>query len=94
MLEYHRGKTGKPWRSSKAQWLPPTAGLRDWESQMEQADVECVEAAVGDLLAGLGYASRTDGHAQGASERVAAVHAAFTAQVRACGDELPKDWGD
>jgi hypothetical protein len=92
MLEYHSGRTGKPWRSSKAQWLPPTPGLRDWESQMARADVERVEAAVGDLLVGLGYAPRFESCSAGARERVAAVRQVFTAHLRASGEDIPVDW--
>jgi hypothetical protein len=92
MLNYHRGRTGKPWRSSKAQWLPPTPGLRDWESEMAQADEERVEAAVADLLVGLGYPSRLERCSAKAVERVAAVCEVFTAQLRASGEELPRDW--
>jgi hypothetical protein len=33
----------------------PTSGIRDWRAQMAGADLEAVEAAVGDLLTELGY---------------------------------------
>jgi hypothetical protein len=92
MLDYHRGRGGKPWRSSKAQWLPPTPGLRDWESEMAQADVEHVETAVDDLLAGLGYASSTEHRFRPAVDRVAAVREVFTAQLHARGEQVPHDW--
>jgi hypothetical protein len=92
MLNYHHGKTGKPWRSSKAQWLPPTPGLREWDSQMARPDAERVEAAAGDLLGDLGYASRVERCSAQALERVAAVCERFTAQLRASGEEVPKDW--
>ena len=36
---------------------PPTAGLRDWRSQMSQADVAAFDAVAGDLLDELGYES-------------------------------------
>jgi Sulfotransferase family len=36
-------------------WLPITAGLRDWRSQMAATDVEAFEAAAGELLGELGY---------------------------------------
>jgi hypothetical protein len=92
MLDYHRGRTGKPWRSSKAQWLPPTTGLRNWESEMAQADVERVEAAVADLRAELGYPSRLEPCSAKAVDRVAEVCEVFTAQLRANGEEVPRDW--
>jgi hypothetical protein len=34
---------------------PPTRGLRDWRTQMTQADVAAFEHVAGDLLQGLGY---------------------------------------
>jgi hypothetical protein len=34
---------------------PPTAGLRDWRTQMAPADVSAFEQVAGDLLAELGY---------------------------------------
>jgi hypothetical protein len=36
-------------------WLPITAGLRDWRTQMPDEDVERFEALAGDLLEELGY---------------------------------------
>jgi Sulfotransferase family len=92
MVEYSRGRTGKPWRSAKAQWLPPTPGLRDWESEMAQPDLERVEAAVADLLTGLGYASSIEPCSANAVGRVRAVCELFTTQLRARGEEVPDDW--
>jgi hypothetical protein len=37
---------------------PPTRGVRDWRSQMAEADVRAFEAIAGDLLADLGYELR------------------------------------
>jgi hypothetical protein len=34
---------------------PPTTGVRDWRSELEEADVRAFEAVAGDLLADLGY---------------------------------------
>jgi hypothetical protein len=56
MLTYHEGKTRhEPQISSKKRWLPPTAGLRDWRTDMAPRDVELFEALAGDLLSDLGY---------------------------------------
>jgi Sulfotransferase family len=54
MLRYHQGKpqVRRPGETSN---LPPTAGLRDWRTQMEAADVEVFESLAGDLLEELGY---------------------------------------
>jgi hypothetical protein len=56
MLRFHVGRTKtKHARDTKHAWLPVTPALRDWTSQMCPNDVERVEAAVGGLLAELGY---------------------------------------
>jgi hypothetical protein len=93
MTRFHEGRTRrKPGRSSKAQWLPPTAGLRDWRTQLSGGDVERVEAAVDDLLAELGYESQFDHRAPAAHDRVARVHEVFTAGALARDRVLPKGW--
>jgi hypothetical protein len=56
MLESHLGRTRLTrGLDSKAAWLPPTPGLRDWRTQMSNRDIELFEALAGDLLAELGY---------------------------------------
>jgi hypothetical protein len=45
--------TGKPHQARLTQ--PPTAGVRDWRTEMGPADVTAFEAIAGDLLARLGY---------------------------------------
>jgi hypothetical protein len=68
MLHFHEGRTRTvPPSDAKHAWLPSvgdksefrlrpiTAGLRDWRSQMSQAEVEKFEAAAGELLDELGY---------------------------------------
>jgi hypothetical protein len=57
MLEYHVGRTrSKPGLTSNKAWLPPTPGLRDWQTQMSERDVTLFESLAGDLLDELGYA--------------------------------------
>lgn len=48
----NRGRSGK---SAKSAWLPPTAGLRDWRTQMPARDLELFEALAGDQLSRVGY---------------------------------------
>lgn len=56
MLRFHEGKTKTAsGLSAKKAWLPVTAGLRDWRSEMSPEDLERFEAAAGDLLDELGY---------------------------------------
>ena len=53
---FHEGRTtDDPGLSANQAWLPPTAGLRDWQSQMPRHDVELFEALAGGLLSELGY---------------------------------------
>jgi Sulfotransferase family len=93
MTRYHEGRTRrKPGRSSKAQWLPPTAGLRDWRTQLAEEDVERIEVAVDDLLSSLGYESRSRRRTAAARQRVARVHEAFTAAALARDRTLPQGW--
>jgi hypothetical protein len=56
MLAFHEGKTRqKTGRSTKKQWLPPTAGLRDWRHSMGEADITLFEAFAGDISSEVGY---------------------------------------
>ncbi len=70
MTEYHRGKQRRvEGLSAKSQWLPPTAGLRDWRVQMERDDARLFDALCGDTLDALGYERADPG---GVSPAVAA----------------------
>ncbi len=56
MLAYGEGKVQRnPELSAKKAWLPPTPGLRDWRTQMDERSVELFEALAGDQLGELGY---------------------------------------
>lgn len=56
LMQYHQGKTRhNPKLSSKKSWLPPTAGLRNWKTEMNERDQMLFESLVGDLLIELGY---------------------------------------
>jgi hypothetical protein len=94
MTRFHEGRMQpeKPGRSSKARWLPPTAGLRDWQAQLDPSDVELIEAAAGDLLTNLGYKSQHERFTQATRERVSAVKATFTQGALALDRALPRDW--
>ncbi len=48
--------TGKPHQTRLAE--PPTAGVRDWRTEMASADVEAFEEVAGDLLRQLGFEAR------------------------------------
>jgi hypothetical protein len=94
MTRFYEGRTRqpKPGRSSKAQWLPPTTGLRDWQTQLPTGDVERIEAAAGDLIRKLGYATRFDRCSPAAHDRLAEVRETFTGHLRADGRVVPRDW--
>lgn len=93
MTRFYEGKTRpKPGRSSKAQWLPPTAGLRDWRTQLDARNVELIEVAVGELLTSLRYPSRFDRRTSAVREHVTAVQATFTHNALATDRTLPRDW--
>jgi len=57
MLRFHEGhgRAHGTGRSAKKAWLPVTAGLRDWHTDMSAADVRRFEAAAGGLINELGY---------------------------------------
>jgi sulfotransferase family protein len=56
MLTYYEGKVRYGTHlSAKSAWLPPTPGLRNWRTEMDQKDVELFEAIAGDLLSAVGY---------------------------------------
>jgi hypothetical protein len=93
MTRFYEGRTRRePGLDSKGQWLPPTAGLRDWRTQLPTTDVEHIEAAVGDLLHTLGYATRFEHCTPAARDRVVALRETFTHHLLARGRALPQDW--
>jgi hypothetical protein len=56
MAAFYEGRTrDDPRLSAKSAWRPPTAGLRNWRTEMAERDVELFEVLAGDLLAALGY---------------------------------------
>ena len=83
MLEYHRGRTRtEPGLSTKAAWLPPTPGLRDWRTDMAPRDLELFEAIAGDLLALLGYQRACDTPSDEVVELARRCKASWEAEVR------------
>ncbi len=60
MLAYHVGRQRDgAGRSAKRAWLPPTPGLRDWQTQMPLRDLAVFEALAGDALELFGYERAT-----------------------------------
>lgn len=90
MLRYHEGRSAAaPRLDAKGAWLPVTAGLRDWRSQMAPDEVERFEAAAGDLLEELGYSRAAPRLTPVAVHRTAAVRDTFERDTRALGEWLP-----
>jgi hypothetical protein len=78
MLRFHEGRVkAEPGLSAKDAWLPITAGLRNWRTQMSAGDVERFEAAVGDLLDELGYPRAVPRPSAEARDRAARIREAF-----------------
>lgn len=93
MLRFHEGRTRRlPGLPTKRQWLPPTAGIRDWRRDMPRSEIERFEAVAGDLLDELGYeraALNPGGERQSHAERIREL---FTEDTRARGGSLPTRW--
>jgi Sulfotransferase family len=69
MLEY-QGRvdlTGKPHQTSLER--PPTPGIRDWRSDMDERDAAAFESIAGDALAAFGYPLSDPAQAAGPSPR-------------------------
>jgi len=93
MLRFHAGRARPdPSVPSKRQWLPPTAGLRDWRTQMPAENLERFEAAAGELLDELGY--QRGAYRLGARRlaHAAAARGAFAEDVSVRARPLPERW--
>ena len=93
MLRFHEGRT-KPagTRSSKARWLPPRPGLRDWRSQMDASSLERFEAAAGDLLEELGYVRFARSPSDGTFDHVARIKENLEMAAAKRGRRFPRGW--
>jgi hypothetical protein len=90
MLKFHEGRIkSEPGLDAKNAWMPITAGLRDWRTQMTPEDIERFEAAAGDLLDELGYSRAVPKPAIPALEEAAEVRKIFVNDVLRLGDWLP-----
>ena len=93
MQTYHVGRSRpKPGRSSKAQWLPPTRGLRDWTTQLAAHDRAAIEVAVGELLDEFRYPPAGTPARPALRAHVDEVRAIFTAHLRADDRPIPRCW--
>jgi hypothetical protein len=93
MLEYHRRADALLASTPRAEHhqrlrLPPTAGLRDWRTQMDQHSLLLFEALAGDLLDELGY--ERWGGALGASAKLKARGTRVVILARRVGARIRK----
>jgi hypothetical protein len=92
MVRFHEGRQQRPDRDAKHAWLPITAGLRDWRTDMPREDLERFEAAAGDLLDELGYPraiARLDPRRLADAERIGAR---FARKAPSADRPLPDGW--
>ena len=90
MLKFHEGRIRtEPGLDAKNSWMPITAGLRDWHTQMPPADIERFEAAAGDLLIELGYPRAVPKPSGRVLEETAEIRKTFVSDARRLGDWLP-----
>jgi len=90
MLKFHEGRIRtESGLDAKNAWLPITAGLRDWRTQMPPEDIERFEAAAGDLLLELGYQRAYPKPASRVLEEAGEIRKIFVSDVLRLGDWLP-----
>jgi hypothetical protein len=92
MLRFHERPPDPRFYAKQKRWRPISAGLRDWRSQMDAGEVECFEAAAGDLLDELGYTRAVPDPSGERLENAAAIRASFIRDVLARGERLPGAW--
>ena len=83
MLQYHAGRERQgAGLSAKKAWLAPTAGLRDWRTQMNPEDLLRFESVAGVLLGELGYVRACDRIPDDALEHAASLRNRFERRPR------------
>jgi hypothetical protein len=93
MVRFHEGRVRtERGLDAKQAWLPPTAGLRDWRSQMQRDDLELVEAVAGDLLEELGYPRALSRPSAAAREHTQTLRSKFAEHVLSRGQRVPQAW--
>ena len=80
--------TAKPHQARLAE--PPTAGVRDWRSEMRPADVAAFETVAGDTLAACGYEAADPAPPDAAARARLALYAARTAAWNAAGTAVAR----
>jgi hypothetical protein len=95
MLRFHEGRTrSRPGLGAKAAWLPVTAGLRTWRTEMPGDDLVRFEAATGPLLDELGYARAVPAPEERDVHRAEQLRRRFDASLIARGRPVPAAWAE
>jgi hypothetical protein len=90
MLKFHEGRIKtEAGLDAKNAWMPITAGLRDWSTQMSPEDIELFEAAAGDLLVELGYPRDVPNPDRRVLDETAEIRETFGGDALRLGDWLP-----
>ncbi len=93
MTRYYEGKMKtNEGASANAAWLPPTPGLRDWQTSMTAAEVDEFGWAAGNLLEQLGYPVGGSPLSAYEREKLAGVKQTFTDEILERGWRLPRCW--
>jgi Sulfotransferase family len=92
MLRFHERLPDPRFYAKQKRWRPISTGLRDWRSQMDAGEVECFEAAAGDLLDELGYPRAAPVPSREKLENAVGIRASFIRDVIARGERLPEVW--
>jgi len=92
MLRFAEGRSGVDPVDPDHPWMPLTSGIRDWRSQMPEADIERFEAVAGDLLEELGYERAFPSPSAETLEHVSNIRETFTQDLRTRGQSLPEGW--
>jgi hypothetical protein len=93
MVRYNEGRgKRRPAASAKRSWLPATAGLRDWRTQMAAQDLERFDAVAGNLLEDLGYERPVSGPGARARARAAELRRRFAEDALRRDRRLPQRW--
>jgi hypothetical protein len=91
MLSFHAGRSRETDPTAaldaKEAWLPVTRGLRNWRTEMTDAELERFEALAGDLLRETGYKV---GDPPARSKKLSEVLEMFRRDVRTRGFEPPE----
>jgi sulfotransferase family protein len=92
MLRFHEGRTrDEPGLDAKSAWRPITPGLRNWRTEMADADVERFETVAGGLLDELDYPRGAPEPGPAARERAARVRESYAREAGR--QRVPQAWG-